>query len=45
MEQKLKYLNLPQLLRFNDGSEVDGESWPRRRAEILEILQEKRKMR
>jgi len=40
MEQKLKYLNLPQLLRFNDGSEVNGESWPRRRIEILENLQE-----
>lgn len=39
MEQKLKYLNLPQLLRFNDGSEVNGESWTRRRIEILDNLQ------
>lgn len=40
MEQILKYLNLPELLRFNDGTAVTGADWSRRRGEILELLQE-----
>ena len=40
MEQILKYLHLPEILKFNDGSAVTAESWPGRRGEILELLQE-----
>lgn len=40
MEQKLKYLRLPELMRMNDGTAVTAENWQSRRAEILDILQE-----
>lgn len=40
MEQILKYLHLPEITRHNDGSEATKESWPRRRAEILQALQQ-----
>ncbi len=39
MEQILRYLNLPELLRFRDGSTVSADCWDARREEILEILQ------
>ena len=39
MEQILKYLNLPDIMRHSDGSAVTAESWPRRRTEILDALQ------
>ncbi len=40
MEQILKYLHLPELLRHTDGSAVTKDSWPRRRSEILYELQQ-----
>ena len=39
MEQILKYLRLPELMKHSDGSAVTAESWPRRRGEILYDLQ------
>lgn len=40
MEQILKYLNLPELLKHEDGAPVTAASWPRRRSEILYDLQQ-----
>lgn len=40
MEQILKYLHLPELLRHGDGSAVTKNSWPSRRSEILYALQQ-----
>jgi|GEM_PF-1455686 len=39
MEQILKYLHLPELMKHSDGSEVTAESWQRRRGELLYDLQ------
>lgn len=40
MERILKYLNLPDPLKMNDGAPVTKENWPERQKEILDILQE-----
>ncbi len=40
MEQKLKYLSLPELMKHADGTQVTRESWPQRRGELLYDLQQ-----
>lgn len=40
MEQILRYLHLPELMRHADGSPVTAGSWPLRREEILMDLQQ-----
>lgn len=39
MVQMLKYLNLPEVLKMNDGTPVTVENFPARRDEIRELLQ------
>lgn len=39
MKQLLKYLNLPDVMKMNDGTPVTAENWAARRDEILELLQ------
>ena len=39
MKQVLKYLNLPDVMRHDDGSAVTAQTWPKRREEILALLQ------
>lgn len=40
MYRILKYLKLPDILTMQDGTPVTKETWPQRRKEILDILQE-----